>query len=158
MKHSFAPFGREEAAFLSAATGIDFTGTDFRKPDWLCVSARDERGKLMGLCCFEFKTWFDAHFTLAIRDQRCVTRRVMAAMFQTVFRQARRVSALIDVHNVTALRQARLMGFQDEGYMRLGVEGTHDALLLGMLIEDCRYLRRAAPQRRVRNGLVSEAA
>jgi hypothetical protein len=152
MKHSFAPFGIEERTFLTAMTDIDFMRTDFSKPAWLCVSARDEHNKLMGLCCFEFKTWFDAHFTLAIRDQRCVTRRVMASMFDAVFHQARRVTALIPVTNTTALRQARLMGFKDEGYMRLAVEGVRDAIVMGMLPADCRYLKGQS------HGLVSEAA
>jgi RimJ/RimL family protein N-acetyltransferase len=145
MKHSFAPFDRECEAFLTAATHIDFANTDWSQPQWLCVSCRDDDGALMGLCLFEFKTWFDAHFSIAIRDRRCITRRVMAAMFKAVFSRARRVTALIEPWNADAIRQARLMGFQLEGYGRLLVEGERDALILGMLKSDCRYLRKVTP-------------
>jgi RimJ/RimL family protein N-acetyltransferase len=160
MRHSFAPFERDAVLFLTAATGIDYTRTDFRKADWLCVSARDERGKLMGLCAFDFQLPFDAHFSIAIADRRCITRRVMRAMFTAVFRRASRVTALIEPDNADAIRQARVMGFREEGYMRLAVEGTRDALLFGMLREDCRYLEPATvrPHREVSYGLFTPRA
>jgi hypothetical protein len=141
MRHSFAPFGAEELAFLSQATAIDLTTSDPR--EWLCVSARDERGRLMGACFFEFKSWCDAHFTCAIADRRCLTRRLLRAMFTAVFSRAARVSAFIEPWNATAINQAHQMGFELEGYCRLAVEGRRDALLLGMTRDTCRFLRRA---------------
>lgn len=161
MKHSFAPFDRECEAFLTGATHIDFANTDWDQPQWLCVSARDDGGALMGLCVFEFKNGFDAHFSIAIRDRRCITRKVMRAMFQAVFSRARRVTALIEPWNADAIRQARLMGFQPEGYGRLMIEGTRDALIFGMLREECRYLARVpreTPTREASHGLLTEAS
>jgi hypothetical protein len=57
-----------------------------------------------------------------------------------VFTQATRVTALIEPANERAIKNARQLGFQYEGYMRLSVEGKRDALLFGMLAEDCRFL------------------
>jgi RimJ/RimL family protein N-acetyltransferase len=144
MRHSFAPFDAEATRFLSERTMIDFAGTDFSRPQWLCISCRDDEGSLMGLCLFEFKEWFNAHFTLAIRDRHCITRRVMRAMFTAVFSQATRITALIEPWNVLALRQAMVMGFRQEGFMRRAIEGVRDAVLFGMLREDCRYLPKEA--------------
>ena len=163
MKHSFRPFNDEEAAFLGQATGIDFSATDFADPAWLCVSCRNELGSLMGLCAFEFKSAFDAHFSIAIHDPRCITRRIMAAMFKAVFTRAARVTALIDPGNARAILQARRMGFVDEGYMRLAIEGRQDAILLGMTADTCRYLRTAprgsqTPARGFYDGQQPEAA
>jgi RimJ/RimL family protein N-acetyltransferase len=161
MRHSFAPFDRECEDFLTKKLGINFFATDWTGPQWLCVSARDDDGALMGLCVFEFQTLFDAHFSIAIRDRRCITRRVLRAMFQAVFSRARRVTALIEPWNADAIRQARLMGFQPEGYMRLAVEGTRDALVFGMLREECRYLHRVpheTPMREASHGLHTEAS
>jgi RimJ/RimL family protein N-acetyltransferase len=159
VKHSFRPFGPEETAFLSHRTGIDFRGTDWSRPEWLCVSCRDDDGVLMGLCVFELKTWFDAHFSITIRDRRCITRRVLRAMFTAVFKQAVRVTALVEPWNADAIRQARLMGFREEGYMRKAVEGSRDAVVMGMLKEDCRYLKKQVlPFREISNGLQPEAS
>lgn len=143
MRHSFRPFNAEEAAFLSQATGVDFSRTDFASPLWLCVSARDDDGQLMGLAGFEFKNWFDAYFSTAIRDPRCLTRRVLRAMFTAVFSKAARVSAEIEPGNQDALGKAKRMGFEVEGYKRLAIEGRRDAFLLGMTKDSCRFLRDA---------------
>jgi RimJ/RimL family protein N-acetyltransferase len=141
MRHSFAPLDHDAVMFLTEATHIDYTSTDFANPDWLCVSCRDEDGSVMGLCVFEMYNRFDAHFSIAIKDKRCITRQVMRAMFRAVFSQATRVTALIEPWNAPAIRQAELMGFQYEGFMRNAIEGKRDAILLGMLPEDCRYLK-----------------
>lgn len=141
MKHSFAPFDDEARAFLMAMTGVDYSNTDFTRPDWLCVSCRDDDGQLMGLCAFEFKTWFDAYFSIAIRDPRCITRRVMRAMFSAVFSSAVRVTAEIDPGNAAAIHQARRMGFEPEGYKKFAIEGRRDAILFGMTEDSCRFLR-----------------
>lgn len=142
MKHSFEPFGIEETMALSAATGVDFTHINFNTPRWLCVSGRDDEGVLIGVCCFEFKTWFDAHFNIAVRHSSCINRRVMRAMFRAVFSRAVRVTAHVDPMADRTIKLAQRMGFQIEGYKRLGIEGTRDALVLGMLAEDCIYLPR----------------
>ena len=148
MKVSFAPFDRGAVFFLSQQTGIDYTHTDFAGKDWLCVSAREDNGKLMGLCCFEFKTWFDAYFSIAIADRRCITRRVMRAMFKAVFSVAVRVTAEIEPSHPHAIRQAELMGFELEGFKRLAIEGRRDALTFGMTKDTCRYLN-ARPRARL---------
>jgi RimJ/RimL family protein N-acetyltransferase len=161
MKHSFAPFDAECEEFLSKKLGINFLATHWASPHWLCVSARDDRGQLMGVCAFEFQTGFDAHFSCAIADRHCLTRRLLRAMFTAIFSRATRVTAFIEPWNDRAIRQARQMGFQPEGYCRSVVEGNRDALIFGMLRDDCRYLRPTS-QRDVRKeaayGLDAETA
>ena len=138
IKHSFhAPLEPDELEFLSDHTGVDFTRHD--TSTWLCVTGYDG-GELLGLCVFEPKTWFDWHFSVAIADPRCMSRRVLRAMFTAVFTRAVRVTALVEPDNERALKQMKRLGFQYEGYLRLGIEGSRDALLWGMLRSDCPYL------------------
>lgn len=146
MRHSFAPFEPDAVRYLIERTGIDYSGTDFTRPDWLCVTAR-EKGKVVGVCCFEFRLWFDAYFTIAIDDRRAVSRRVMRAMFEAVFSQAKRVTTE-QPPDARLQALAKRMGFEIEGYKRLAIEGRWDAFQLGMTADTCRYLRRAprAPQ------------
>ena len=147
MRHSFHPFNAEEATFLSRATGVDFSRTDFSSPLWLCVSARDDEGQLLGVCGFEFKNWFDAYISTASRDPRWVTRRMLRAMFTAVFSHAVRVTAEVEPTNEDALGLAKRLGFEVEGYKKLAIEGRRDAFLLGMTKDTCRFLR-AAPRGR----------
>jgi hypothetical protein len=140
VKHSFAPLEPDAVDYLSRHTGVDYHYGTFEPPNWLCVSCRDDEGRLMGLCVFEFKTWFDAQFSIAVTDPRCITRRVMRAMFTAVFSQAVRVTAYVDVENRRALRQMKTLGFVYEGFCRRGINGVRDAYTFGMLREDCRYL------------------
>jgi hypothetical protein len=160
MRHSFRPFTRDEVLFLQMMTNVDYSTTDFTQPHWLCVTAYDDEGKLMGVCAFEFKTWFDAHMTVAILDPRCVTRRLLRAMFTAVFSQARRITVLVEANNLRSFVQVKRMGFQPEGLGRLMVEGTRDALILGMTAGDCRYLRvpRETPVRGGHHGVVTQSA
>jgi hypothetical protein len=144
IKISFAPLDADAARFLSERTRIDFTTTRFGDGQWLCVTGRDRHERVIGVAVFEFKTWFDAHFTAAIADRRVMSRRLLRSMFTAVFSQATRITALIEPWNVPALRQAMLLGFQQEGFMRKAVEGIRDAVLFGMLRHECRYLPKEA--------------
>lgn len=148
MRISFAPFDADTAVFLSQMTGVEYRHVDFTRDKWLCVSGRRDDGTLMGCCLFEFVSWFEAYFSIAIADPRCISRRVMAAMFRAVFSQVVRVTAEIEPGNEHAIRLSKRMGFEIEGYKRLAIEGRRDAVLLGMTKDTCRYLRArpAAPQ------------
>jgi len=118
---------------------------------WLCVTCTDERG-IAAVCCFEPYLWFDWHFSVAVERPHSITRRLLKAMFTAVFSEAVRVTALVEPGNGPALRQVELMGFQPEGFVRRAVEGRRDALLFGMLREDCRYL----PQTSVRPAVLDD--
>lgn len=141
MRTSFAPLRQDGADLLSAATSVDFTyGLPFAPPRWFCVSARNDEGMLLGAVACEFRTWFDASFNIAIVDPRCISRRVMRAMFTALFSQARRLTAEVSVNNRAALRTIKRLGFIYEGYCRLGINGVEDAFVFGMLRDDCRFL------------------
>ena len=140
MKVSFNPLTFEAIELLSAATGIDYTQTEFSDENtWFCVTVR--RGADIGLnVVFEFKSWCDAHVTTVLVDHRCLTRKLLTAMIRSVFTRAARITAHVDPANEVALRQVWRMGFKYEGYLRRGIEGTRDAVVFGLLPEDCPYL------------------
>jgi hypothetical protein len=91
------------------------------------------------LAC-EFRTWFEASFNTVIVDRRCLTRRLLRAIFTALFTRAVRLTAEVSVNNRHALRLIERMGFVYEGYCRLGINGVEDAFVFGMLKGDCRYL------------------
>lgn len=142
---SFAPLNADAVVFLSEMTGVDFRSVDFDRPDWFCATARDGDGAVIGVVTCEFKTWFDADFTVAISDPSCLSQRAMHAFFTAVFSVAKRLTARIDPTNRHSIEQAMKMGFEIEGYAKLGLDGTRDCYLLGMTRDKCRWLR---PRRR----------
>ena len=146
MKVSFAPLEQDAVRYLTRATGIDFSWVDFSHQRWLCVTARDEDGEVMGVLACEFKNSFDVHFSTAILDQRCMSKRLLRTIFRTLFSKAVRITALVSPSNERAIRQMRRLGFVYEGFLRKGVEGNRDALMFGMLREDCRFLPGHRPE------------
>lgn len=139
MKYSFAaPLTPDANAFLSDETGIDFAAIDMRH--WLCVTAYNDHDAIVGVLACEPKTSFDWHFSCAVADRRVITRRLLKTIFRTLFKKAVRVTALVDPANQSAADQCRRMGFVYEGFLRLGIEGNRDALIFGMLAEDCPWL------------------
>jgi hypothetical protein len=141
MNVSFAPLRPDAVEYLTLHTGVDYSyGGTFQLPNWFCVTARDDEGGIMGVLACEWKTWFEVQFSTAITDPRCMSRRLLRAIFTALFSQARRITAFVDVDNRRALKQMQRMGFVYEGYCRLGINGVRDAYVYGMLRDDCRYL------------------
>lgn len=140
MNVSFAPLRRDAVDYLSQQVGVDFTYCNFQSPTWFCVTARNDHGDLMGVLACEFRTSFDVTFNTAISDRRCLTRRLLRAIFKTLFTKAVRITAEIPTHNHDTIRMMERMGWVYEGYCRRGINGVDDALVYGMLEEDCRFL------------------
>lgn len=130
----------EGAEFLLQRTGVRFFPEAMQGDDWLCCTAYNEANEVVGVLACEFKTTFDVHFSCAIADPRVISERLLEAIFKTLFSRAKRITALIDPENEPAEISARRMGFIYEGFMRRGLDGWRDALLFGMLPEDCKYL------------------
>jgi hypothetical protein len=52
-----------------------------------------------------------------------------------------RVTIMIDAENSKLEHTVRKMGFVYEGMIRRGLDGWRDALVFGMLAQDCRWLK-----------------
>jgi hypothetical protein len=138
---SFKPLREEAKIFLSWATGNDYTGTDMSDEDlWFCCTVYDGKIPVI-VIIFEFKSPHDPHFTLAVADPRGLSRQLITTLYRTVFERADRITALVEPHNEIALRQVWRMGFRPEGYARRGYGEGRDAVLWGLLPEDCPYLK-----------------
>lgn len=140
MSHSFAPLTAAQAAALSQATGVDFTGVNFDSDRWLCVSRETDF-----VCVFEMQQPWDAHISVMCRDPRAVTRRMLRAAFTAVFSRAKRVTAFIEPANGHAHNLAAKLGFTPEGFVRLAISGERDAIMLGMLRSECPWLGHRRP-------------
>ena len=141
---SFEPLQPDAVDFLSSRTGGEFHGFDYAGPQWVCATAREE-GRVVGVLAGEFTTWFEVHMTTAVDDPRIVTRRLLRALFTAFFSRAVRVTAMSRPENLRSIRGIERLGFRYEGYCRLGIEGKWDALVFGMLKNECPWIRKETP-------------
>ena len=137
---SFEPLRHDAQVFLSWATDIDFEDAYFEDDSlWLCCTVRDDGAPVI-VIVFEMKNKWDANVTVACVDPRGLTRQLLTAIFRGVFHRASRITAMIQPGNRLAMKQIGRFGFRPEGYVRRGYDGTNDAVLWGLLPEDCPYL------------------
>jgi hypothetical protein len=136
----FGDLPKDAQDMLTRHLRVDFTQCDFKAPRWFSAWARNERGHITGIFAIEFPYWFEGRVTIMVLDPRCMSKRTLRAIFTAAFSQARRLTAEVEPDNYRALRQVQRLGFVYEGYRPLGLEGTRDTLVYGMLREDCKYL------------------
>ena len=140
MKIHFGDLPKDGQEMLTKHLRVDFSRCDFRAPRWFSAWARNDAGHIVGIFAVEFPFWFEGRVTIMVLDPRCMSRRVLRAIFTAAFTQARRLTAEVEPDNHRALRQVQRLGFVYEGYRRLGLEGSRDTLVYGMLKDDCRFL------------------
>lgn len=140
MKISFGDLPQDGQELLTKHLRVDFSACDFKAPRWFSAWARNDAGHVTGIFAIEFPFWFEGRVTIMVLDPRCMSRRVLRAIFTAAFTNARRLTAEVEPDNRRALRQVQRMGFQVEGVRRCGLEGVRDTIAFGMLKHECRYL------------------
>jgi hypothetical protein len=140
-------------AFMRDRIDLDLTGQNLDGPNWFCVTVREDvTGHVVaGIAC-EFKTPFDAHVSVAVDEPEAITRYFLRRIFRALFVKAARITALCEPGNVRAEDGLKRMGFVYEGFLRRGLDGERDALIYGMLPEDCKFLPGVRAARRSWNG------
>jgi hypothetical protein len=136
----FGDLPTDAQVMLTQHLRVDFSHCSFKAPRWFSAWSRNESGYITGILAVEFQTWFEGKITVLVLDPRCLSRRVLRAVFTALFSQAKRLTAEVEPDNRRALRQVQRLGFVFEGYHPLGLEGVRDTIVYGMLREDCRYL------------------
>jgi hypothetical protein len=127
--------------FLFERTGLDLRGQNLDGPNWFCVTVRDRvTDEVVAALACEFKTWFDVHFSAAIDQPDAITRPLLYGIFSALFAKARRITALVEPSDSRTESIVTRLGFVYEGFSRLGFDGDRDALIYGMLPQDCNFL------------------
>lgn len=131
----------EMMKFLYDRIGLDLRGQHLDGLRWMTFMAEDRlTGRVVAALVCEFTTPFEAHFSIAVDQPACITRTVLRRVFQTIFTRAARITARIEATDDDAEDKVKRMGFVYEGFLRRGYDGYRDALIYGMLMEDCKYL------------------
>ena len=124
-------------AWAERELGVNFTFAECR---WL--TSLDSDGNVLGVVVFSRFTEGNCELTVVGRDKAFITKGFALAVARFVFVQCdcRRVTAIIAVGNELSLSLAQRLGFQEEGTLRSWFRDG-DAKILGLLREDCKWLR-----------------
>lgn len=113
-----------------------------------------EGGQFIAGVIFRKYVGFDIEVTVASTNPRWCTRGRLTELFIYAFIQlgCSRVTSISNRKNKRSRRLLKGLGFKEEGIMRKGMYGREDAVLYGMLKEECkfingRYLQRAKSAR-----------
>ena len=85
MKTYFGDLPSDAQEMLTRHLRIDFSHCDFKAPRWFSTWVRNEQGHIIGIFAVEFQTWFEGKITVLVLDQRCISRRVLRAIFTALF-------------------------------------------------------------------------
>lgn len=127
--------------FMLHVAGVDLSRQDLANPNkWFVCSCKDTTGMIVAGMAVEYLHDFDAFFTAAVIDPEALTRRLLRAIFATLFSRVTRLTATVSPDNYASKEGLRRLGFQYEGFLRRGLDGNIDAEVYGLLAEDCKYL------------------
>lgn len=106
----------------------------------------DKNGKLVAGCVYHRWRGFDCEVTFASMTPRWVLPQNLTPLFHYPFvqRGLSRLTLIIGANNRVAVKTNIRIGFKVEGVARKAYDGTNDAIILGMLREECPYLEGSA--------------
>lgn len=84
----------------------------------------------------------DIHLTIAAESPAWASRKVLRQIFNYIFIQmgCLRTTVMIAKNNKRARKLAEGVGYKYEGNLRKGFDGINDAMIYGMLHNECRWL------------------
>lgn len=103
----------------------------------------ERNGKLIAVTVWHAFEVRNCHMSIATdRSRKCATRQFLFRSFAYPFLQLDlpRVTCIVDVGNADSVRLAEHLGFKPEGRMRRAAPDGRDALVFGMLREECRFV------------------
>jgi RimJ/RimL family protein N-acetyltransferase len=112
----------------------------------LCSFAFVDDNKLLGGLVFHnFEPQHSLWWTVYSVDKRWCNRRMLRVMFGLAFEhfKCRRINVLVDEDNEASLRLVQKLGFKIDGHLRRFRSADKDSYLLGMLKNECSWIKSA---------------
>lgn len=112
-------------------------------PETLALGVLDDAGEIQAVIWFNaFYASYASMHIASNNERRWATRKVLGVIFSFAFHHLalKRANAWVSVNNVPVQVMALKLGFRIEGVARCGANDGSDAIMLGMLVQDCRWL------------------
>lgn len=107
------------------------------------LGLKTDDGNLYGGLILTNYTGFDAELTVYVSKMYLMRIQDLQRLFHWFFDDMKlsRMTARIAPDNERSIKVAKKLGFQQEGRIRKGLDGERDALVFGLLREDCKLLK-----------------
>lgn len=130
-KESLAAWVAHRVPKMTGADYGDFTGLDFHK----------DGNRIAGMI-FNNYTGFDVNIHIAADSPEWAKPGVLKKIADLIFNQwgCVRITTIAGRTNKKAIKLNSGLGFVLEGIQRRGLDGKEDALIFGMLKEECKWL------------------
>ena len=104
----------------------------------------DKDGAIAAGVVIELKSPFDAHVSVFSVRPDAWTRQTVEEVFSYLFDHlgVARVTCLTSKKNKRSRKTIEGLGFRHEGTLKKGLDGNRDAIVYGMVREDCRWIKR----------------
>ena len=107
------------------------------------IAAFDESGIIAGVVYHNYRSpLISMEMTIASVSPKWANKRTIRAFFDYPFSQIglARVTSITDVENQHSVAFQKRLGFKQEGLIRQGYENGNDAVLMGMLRKECKWV------------------
>lgn len=106
--------------------------------DFQAIGIADSQNRLVGGIVVSHRNAFDAHISARLTRKNALTPRIIRTLLNFAFESMKlqRLTMLIAPDNLSAQRVAEKLKFQHEGVLRRGYDGTRDALVYGLTVDD----------------------
>ena len=123
-------------------------GFEFGDYPYTAIGLVNEVGIIKGGVILNTYTGRDIHLHVAGLHRRWLTRDFLGEVFRHVFLQlgCRRCTVIIAASNERSLLFCAGIGWQQEGVLRARGEQDEDWIIMGMLREECRFLKTRSPR------------
>jgi RimJ/RimL family protein N-acetyltransferase len=131
----------EVAAWVASKLPIRFTAEQFGP--CATIGMADKNGKLVAGCVYHRWRGFDCEVTFASVTPRWVLPQNLTPLFHYPFvqRACTRITLIIGANNNNAIKTNVRIGFKIEGVHPRAYDGINDAVSLGMLRHECRWIK-----------------
>lgn len=104
-----------------------------------------ENGKLIAAVVFHRFIGFDVNLSIAATSPRWATPQSLAAIFRVAYEYlgVKRMTCIVGKRNRRARKLVEGTGFKLEGVMRSGYDGKQNAIIYGMMKDECKWLERS---------------
>ena len=111
--------------------------------DYTAIGVVDNGELIAGAIYNEYRPPVDIRESFASISPRWATKYTLRHMFAYPFIHlgVRRMSSVIAADNVASIDLTERLGFKREGVMRAGMDDGQDAILFGMLKEECPWIK-----------------
>lgn len=125
------------AEYMRQRTGAVFTHGEFQ-----AFAFMSDSGVFQGGAVLNNYRGHDVEISTAAETPMAYRHKVIGAVFQYAFVQLKcvRMTAITTKKNARARAFLESLGFELEGKVRRGYDGRRDALIYGLMAQDCRFL------------------